>query len=225
MAEVAGSDWPARARAACLALTGRVDPDEGGASERLLDDLHAIFYPEDGAPVSELITAVVIERLKAIEDAPWDDWAGGRGLSSRGLAQLLRPYGIRPKKWGGGQRGYRRADLEDAWTRYRRAPAQSATPAIDRQQSTAGAGKSAVADGVADANRESATSEDPGTARAKPSAVADVAGRADERVGEAPSSQGPTCLACLSDEGNSSNGLCADCEAVTHAGSVMVEEP
>ncbi|MEZ4501037.1 MAG: DUF3631 domain-containing protein [Dehalococcoidia bacterium] len=128
----AGGEWPSRARQACLALTKGADDVEGdSASERLLADMHGIFHPktdEDAPlpPVDKLTARELIDALKAIEDAPWEDWNNARGLSPRGLAQLLRPYGVRPVKRSGGWRGYLRADLVDVWSRYRGSSAQSA---------------------------------------------------------------------------------------------------
>ena len=94
LADAAGGDWPDRARAACIALTtGReADADEGGAGERLLGDLYAIWHPvdDDGKPSYEtprdkIPTPELLDKLKANDEAPWADWASGKGLSGRGL--------------------------------------------------------------------------------------------------------------------------------------------
>jgi hypothetical protein len=124
IANKAGDDWPARARSACLALTAAASAaDEGALVERLPDDLFVVFGDRERMPTGDILAD-----LCAIEEAPWSDWHG-KPLTARALSQLLRPYGIQPVKWPGGSRGYERAAFEDAWTRYRRTPAQSAQSA------------------------------------------------------------------------------------------------
>jgi len=64
-------------------------------------------------------TASVLEKLIAMDEAPWGD-IRGRPLDARGLARRLREYGIKPQlmRQGSPIRGYRLADFEDAWLRY-----------------------------------------------------------------------------------------------------------
>lgn len=117
IADAAGGDWPARARKACVAMTGARDADDGTIGERLLADLYAIWGKAD-----YLFTTTIIDRLCEIDEAPWGDWYG-RKLTSRDLARLLKPYGVRSKtvrEPGSATtaKGYARADLLDPWTRY-----------------------------------------------------------------------------------------------------------
>jgi hypothetical protein len=130
VADLAGSDWPQRARDACRALTTAGDPEADSASERLLADLKSIFA-DTGA--DQFSTAHLLDQLHALEEAPWSDWFGNP-LTPRGLANLLRPYGVRsrtirpvdgdiaykPGKPAAeqGAKGYLRADLADPWARY-----------------------------------------------------------------------------------------------------------
>jgi hypothetical protein len=75
-----------------------------------------------------MTTAALLEKLKALEEAPWSDLRG-KPLESRGLARLLRPYGIASKTVREGDstaKGYERADFADAWARY--LPAASLSP-------------------------------------------------------------------------------------------------
>lgn len=73
-----------------------------------------------------LPTAVILERLLAMDDAPWAD-LDDKPLNSRGLAKFLgqyvtpgnkpiKPRGIRISS--GTPKGYYAEDLADAWTRY-----------------------------------------------------------------------------------------------------------
>ncbi len=114
IAESAGGTWPARARAAALALSGEEEMTIS-AGMRLLADIREAFGDED-----HLSTAELLHRLHDLEDAPWGDWYGSP-LTGRGLAKLLGPYRVLPLKRrvrGEQSRGYFRMDLEDAWRRY-----------------------------------------------------------------------------------------------------------
>jgi hypothetical protein len=120
IAELAGGDWPNRARRACLALTGE-EPDDGQIGTRLLADLRTIWGDE-----GHLYTSTILTRLHKIEDAPWSEWGRERKpITARTLAELLRPYRVKPgtvrepnapdKETA---KGYARADLSELWTRY-----------------------------------------------------------------------------------------------------------
>jgi hypothetical protein len=117
VADLAGGDWPARTRKAAEALTAaeRDADTDTSLTVRLLADLHQVFAGEE-----RLDTKTVIDRLTKIDEAPWADLDGKR-LDARALANRLRPYGVRPKVIRVGDktpRGYERADLADAWSRY-----------------------------------------------------------------------------------------------------------
>jgi hypothetical protein len=113
--DLAGGEWPRYAHDACEELCGTDDIDGGTASERLLADMQEIWTePED------LFTTTILERLHKIDEAPWCDWYG-KPLTARGLATLLRPYGVRSGNIRRGDeqaKGYTRAALADCWRRY-----------------------------------------------------------------------------------------------------------
>jgi hypothetical protein len=111
IADLAGGDWPDRARGAAVALhADRIEEVPIGV--RLLADVrHVMQEDEKRIPTTELL-----ERLHGIDDAPWGEWRG-KGLSARGLASLLRPYGIEPDRESS-VRGYYRAQFADTWERY-----------------------------------------------------------------------------------------------------------
>ncbi|POX54866.1 DUF3631 domain-containing protein [Streptomyces sp. Ru72] len=149
VADAAGGDWPARARAACLELVNAAhDNDEASLGVRLLTDLRdKVFCGADRMP-----TAVILEMLLALDDAPWGD-VDDKPLNSRMLAKLLsqyvtpankpiKPRGIRTPS--GFPKGYYAEDLTDAWTRYCPPPsgksatsATSATPQVSGGESVA----------------------------------------------------------------------------------------
>jgi Protein of unknown function (DUF3631) len=121
IADLADGDWPARARNAAATMTAAEaqQEEDTAASVRLLADLRHVFQPAD---TEALYTSTILEALHQLEDAPWADWYG-HPLTTRDLAKLLRPYQVESKnvrEQGTGQprKGYARADLHDAWSRY-----------------------------------------------------------------------------------------------------------
>ena len=115
VADLAGGDWPARARVAAVALLAAAKEAEPSLGVRLLADLRIVF---DGA--DEMASKVILSKLSALEESPWADLRG-KPLDERGLAVRLRQYGIKSKTVRIGistPKGYRRADLHDAWARY-----------------------------------------------------------------------------------------------------------
>jgi hypothetical protein len=120
IADAAGGDWPERARKACQALSGATDePDDSSAGERLLADIHTIWRGEHC-----LYTATLIDRLCAIEEAPWSTWhKDGKLISPRAFAGLLKPYRIKTRDvreagTGPQRKGLYLDQLTDAWSRY-----------------------------------------------------------------------------------------------------------
>ena len=115
VADLAGADWPERARTAALELSG--DKEEGGGEgRRLLADLREVFGSHPRMQTSEIITG-----LRQIEEAPWSSMYG-RGIDARLLARLLAPYDVHPRtikvSYGVTAKGYQADDLHDAWSRY-----------------------------------------------------------------------------------------------------------
>ena len=181
IADAAGGDWPDRARKACQELTGAAsDAEDGTAGERLLADLRGVF----GA-AGFLYSATIAERLAAIEEAPWAEWrragTAREPINGRGLAALLKPWGIRSRNGredgtGPVGKGYYSEDMADAWSRY---IGYTATDGESAQVSN-------VADRVADDLKPSATSAE----QPELPEVADVAEVAEECLDRA------TCTAC-----------------------------
>ncbi|MFH9233765.1 DUF3631 domain-containing protein [Streptomyces globisporus] len=123
VADAAGGDWPERARAACVELVNaaRAD-DKGSLGIRLLTDLRDHVM----AGIDRMPTVAILDRLCALEEAPWADMSG-RPLDSRGLAKMLGEYMTSDntpvkarniKTAGTVLKGYYALDLHDAWQRY-----------------------------------------------------------------------------------------------------------
>ena len=136
IADLAGGEWPAQARAAAVALMGD-DPDEPGHGARLLAVLRDIFADHE-----VLATTTILEQVNGDEELPFGGWRHGDGLDPRGLSRLLKPYEICPRsvRIDGATstcKGYRRDQFEEVWARYAPPPsgespaqaAQAAQPA------------------------------------------------------------------------------------------------
>jgi len=95
------------------------EPTERGI--KLLADLRQVFAgPADEA--GQLTSQALLSSLRKIEESPWKDWRNGKGLSARNLAELLRPYEIRPQNVrtanGKVSKAYKKDCFKDAWERY-----------------------------------------------------------------------------------------------------------
>jgi hypothetical protein len=121
VADAVGGEWPATARAACIALCHSALDRRVSLGVRLLSDLRLLF----GDSVA-LHTETILSRLCNGEpfglasDAPWGDLYG-KPISVRKLASILGEYGVpnlKVKVDGRSLQGYRREHLWDAWQRY-----------------------------------------------------------------------------------------------------------
>lgn len=123
LADLAGGEWPTRARAALVALAGEAEEDEvdDASGVALLRDLVMVFDRLAGPKGAT--SEVLVRELQATEGAPWKKWNRGEGLDANGLARLLRPFKVHSKKkrWKSGDEprgGYYRADILEAAERY-----------------------------------------------------------------------------------------------------------
>ncbi len=117
--------WRDRARATARAFSSDGD-DEASAAVMLLADIRAIFG-ERG--VERIASADLVAALVDMEHRPWPEWRHGKPLTVRGVARLLRRFGIAPgtirAASGETPKGYRRDQFKDAFARY--VPVLSAT--------------------------------------------------------------------------------------------------
>jgi hypothetical protein len=128
IADSAGAEWPALARKALVTLAGEDDGEEDELGVRLLGDVRAVLellHRTDG----EITTEDLLRRLHDREEAPWKRFHKGEPLDARGLARLLRPFGVRPRVIRTGEgtaRGYAVSAFADPFERY-----LSTAPAAD----------------------------------------------------------------------------------------------
>jgi hypothetical protein len=122
VADAAGGRWPRRARNAALKLVAaeNVADVEASLGTRLLADIKDIFSE---LTVGFLASQDLTNRLRRLEDAPWND----HDLSTRGLSERLRPYAVRPgHNPAKTARGYRLDSFQEAFERY--LPSESVQP-------------------------------------------------------------------------------------------------
>jgi Protein of unknown function (DUF3631) len=116
VADAAGGEWPKLARKAAKVLTAEsAAADEETEEIRLLADVAEAF--DRMAGVSFLATRILLGELAKAEDAPWGD----DKFTAHKLARRLGKFEIRPRHNDAKtERGYHRADFDDAFKRYLR---------------------------------------------------------------------------------------------------------
>jgi len=178
IADLAAAEWPEQARAAAAALSGAGDDEAEPAGTILLSDLSGLFE-ERG--VDRLASAEIVRHLVTLEHRPWPEWKQGKPLTVRQLARILSPFEVSPSPlWIDGQtrRGYERADLDDALSRY--APRSES---LGPQEPSPGAEKSGFPNRKAIEDlTDTESGESPGPARG----LTDLTDEIGEMGGEGP---------------------------------------
>jgi Protein of unknown function (DUF3631) len=120
IAELAGDEWHARARAAVKELaSGGDETDSQPDQVQLLADIGDAFGDE-----MTISTASLLAYLNDLDESPWGARRRGEGLDARGLARMLRPFKIRSRTVRTGEgtagtaKGYRWEQFEDAFSRH-----------------------------------------------------------------------------------------------------------
>ena len=90
IADLAGGEWPARARRIAQELGGRTEQTAG---IMLLEDIKRTFIDHD---IDRLFSAELAEKLSQMEDRPWPEWHHGKPITAPQIAKLLEPFGIGP---------------------------------------------------------------------------------------------------------------------------------
>jgi hypothetical protein len=115
IADVAGGDWPDRARGAARVLSAGVEREEDSAIVRLLRDIQVVFRKHD----DRLSTGELLRHLHRMDESPWGEWRG-KPLTGHGLSKLLKPYRIRTmtvRVDGTPVKGYKEEQFADAFAR------------------------------------------------------------------------------------------------------------
>lgn len=134
IADLAGGEWPERARKAAVALTLAGAEDAETMRTMLLRDLRAMFEAVPADPNADppviaraarevLFTSEILDDLHKRDDRPWPEWGkASKPITSRQLAALLKPLKISTnqtvRRGADHGKGYRAADFADAFARY-----------------------------------------------------------------------------------------------------------
>jgi len=118
IADTAGGDWPASARAAALALNDMEEDEESSVRTMLLTDIRDMFAEKH---YDRIASADLADHLGTLEHRPWPEWVKGRPITARQVARLLAPFKIAPSSVRIGTatpKGYMREQFADAFSRY-----------------------------------------------------------------------------------------------------------
>jgi len=118
IADLAGDNWPQRARKAIVELqTGDAAKDESHGV-RLLEDMRRVFRERNR---DRLASRDLVEALAEFEGSPWAEWKNGKPMTTHQLARLLSGFRIVPKNIRFDAviaKGYEFDQFKDAWSRY-----------------------------------------------------------------------------------------------------------
>jgi Protein of unknown function (DUF3631) len=124
IADLAGGEWPKRARNAALEL--ETDRDEPSEMARLFAALRDVWGEAQKRTSKSLCAA-----LAAHPSGEWANFRGKGRISQHQLAALLRPFGIRPEHnlhlaghATDNQGGYLRSQFKNAWARLLQKPSR-----------------------------------------------------------------------------------------------------
>jgi hypothetical protein len=95
VADLAGGDWPERARVAAVALVAASKQRAPSLGVLLLRDIRTVFTEVDA---DELTTEELLTALNSMEESPWATIRRGEPLDGRKLSQKLSNYGITSKQ-------------------------------------------------------------------------------------------------------------------------------
>jgi putative DNA primase/helicase len=131
IADLAGGDWPTKARAAAVSLSGDADDRAETIGVQLLAAIKAVFETLGTDRVSSEDLA---EELAKDKDSPWATYGKSeRPITQRQIAAVLERYGVRPDTIRipglGTKKGYLFAWLADAFETY--LPASPPSPPFD----------------------------------------------------------------------------------------------
>lgn len=114
IADAVGGAWPKVIRTALIGSAGDVDEEPQSAGVLLLRDIAEVFEKRRGDRIG---STELCEALCELEESPWGEWRGGRPISTRGIAKLLKAYDVRPTQDRLGS-FYRPYEFADAFNRY-----------------------------------------------------------------------------------------------------------
>jgi putative DNA primase/helicase len=150
VADLAGGEWPKKARDAALKLSG-ADQEEVSLSVELLLDIKAVFDKNND---TQITTAGLLQALIEDDQGPWATYNRGKSLTPRQLSKRLSEYDIHSINLKLGyqnvKKGFLANQFTDAFCRYlppATTPSNHPLPATFQQpQGLNGSGKVAASD-------------------------------------------------------------------------------
>jgi hypothetical protein len=115
IADLAGGDWPHRAREAACVLSG-AGHEAKSINVECLADIKLAF-----GKTESMWSLDLVETLNTDPERPWATWNKGKPITQKQLAGLLKPFGIISEViWVNGKsaKGYKRVRFEEAWAAY-----------------------------------------------------------------------------------------------------------
>jgi hypothetical protein len=117
LADLAGGEWPSKARAAAVTLNASAQ--ESSAIGTLLLDIFTVFV---FSRQERLFSRALVQGLNtSCRERPWMEELKGKPATERWLSIQLRPYGLRPKTMRIGEeraKGYVFEEFTDVFRRY-----------------------------------------------------------------------------------------------------------
>ncbi|MEI8120820.1 MAG: DUF3631 domain-containing protein [bacterium] len=126
IADLAGGEWPRRARVAAVTLSGSGGDREENVCELLLHDIKDLFEKRQADRMS---SEEIVLALADMYDRPWPEFTHNKPMTKAKLARLLKPFGIQTMTFRTGpdlRKGYSAQSFHDAFSRY--APTLNVTP-------------------------------------------------------------------------------------------------
>ena len=114
IADLAGDHWPATIRDACLKNARDQGRAPQPANNALLRDIQGLFKERN---ITRISSQDLCDALVERDDLRWSKFTAGKPISPRGIANLLRDYGIKAESTRDG-RVYSFCAFEDAFDRY-----------------------------------------------------------------------------------------------------------
>lgn len=136
IADIAGGEWPTRARMAAIILSG-AEREPASTPIELLRDIKEVFALKR---VIRIPSGDLIGELCKDTTRPWVDYKSGRPINPRQVATILKEFGVfaRDTRFGVSTlRAYHLAEFQDAFDRYL-PPTVEAPPATPDTPTTRG---------------------------------------------------------------------------------------
>lgn len=118
ISDAIGGEVSVRVRQAAQQVEGKRKEEDDSSNVELLRDIWNMFGAEGSG---RLFTRDIVTDLVEDEERPWGEWKKGKPITERQIAQILKPFGIRPGEFRIGKekgRGYERSDFMDPAKRY-----------------------------------------------------------------------------------------------------------